>query len=841
MRLLWQFLVLAVFTTTIFAGLEAPKEITLQLKWNHQFQFAGYYAAKEKGYYKNIGLNVNFRQLKETKDPYGDVLNGKAEFGVYTSELIAKYNRGDRIVALAAIFQHSPLAIMTLKDSGLDSIIKLQDKKISLEYGSAELEAYLSREGVKLKPQNTITNGDVGLLAQKKVDAISVYISDEPYFFDKQKIAYNLFYPQKAGIDFYGDILFTTKEFAKNNQKLVENFKRATLMGWEYAIAHPEEITDLILNKYNSADKTREQLLFEATQMKKIIKSDTVEIGYLYQWRIEQILKIYEELGVSAKSSKQDINEFIFEGYVKSLGAQRFSLNSDEKKYLSDKKTLRVCADPDWLPMEKINRNGEHIGIAADVLKKLSEKLGVAITLTPTKDWGETLEFIKDKKCDIISMAMETKERQSYLLFTKPYFSSPLSIVTKDDKPFINILGDALDKRFAVVKGYAIVDTLKKKYPNINFVETQNRTEGLQKVMDGSAYGYIDALACNSYSIGKDGWSDMKISAKLEDEFKLSIAVRSEDQILMGILDKALSSISKEEKEEIFNRWFNVTIKEGVSYESALKWFSVLLVIIAALYYKNVILKRRVEREIKIRTEQETVLMERTKAAQMGELLDIIAHQWKQPLSAIHLVAEDIVASFKYDELTEESLIRAKNTIIERVAFLTKTLDETRGFLNPNQPSKLFDASQATVDLLAILSGMLRQANINAIVDLDEEIALYGSKNSYQNIILSIIINAKEIFKIRKIESPTLYVSLKKTDKKAILTIDDNGGGIEDGVVNRVFDYRFTTMSEIGGTGVGLYFVKLIVTEKFNGTIIASNVKNGARFVSTFNLCDSPA
>ena len=77
--------------------------------------------------------------------------------------------------------------------------------------------------------------------------------------------------------------------------------------------------------------------------------------------------------------------------------------------------------------------------------------------------------------------------------------------------------------------------------------------------------------------------------------------------------------------------------------------------------------------------------------------------------------------------------------------------------------------------------------------------------------------------------------------KKAILTIDDNGGGIEDGVVNRVFDYRFTTMSEIGGTGVGLYFVKLIVTEKFNGTIIASNVKNGARFVSTFNLCDSPA
>ena len=610
-------------------------------------------------------------------------------------------------------------------------------------------------------------------------------------------------------------------------------------MGWEYAISHPEEITDLILKKYNSSNKTKEQLLFEAAQMKKIIKSDTIEIGYLYRWRIEQILKVYEELGMSAKSSKQDMGEFIFEEYIKSLKAQHLSLAFDEKKYLSDKKIIKVCADPDWLPMEKINKNGEHEGIAADVLKKLSEKLGVAITLTPTKDWGETLEFIKAKKCDIISMAMETKERQDYLAFTKPYFSSPLSIITKDDKLFIETLDDALDKSFAVVKGYAIVDTLKKKYPNIKIIETKSKIEGLQKVMDGSAYGYIDALACNSYSISKEGWSDMKISAKLEDEFKLSIAVRREDQMLMDILDKGLSSISKEEKEEIFNRWFNVTIKNGVSYDLALKLFIAFFVLIVFLYYKNVILKRRVEREIKRRAEQETVLMERSRAAQMGELLDIIAHQWKQPLSAIHLVAEDIIASYRYGELTEESLVGAKNTITERVAFLIKTLDDTREFINPNQASKLFDAAQATADLLSILSGMLKQANINVVVDLDEKILLYGSKNSYQNIILSIVINAKEIFKIRKIESPTLFVSLKKIDKKATLTIEDNGGGIDKEAIDRVFDYRFTTMSDVGGTGVGLYLVKLIVTEKLNGKIKASNAKDGARFEATFDLCEN--
>jgi len=202
-------------------------------------------------------------------------------------------------------------------------------------------------------------------------------------------------------------------------------------------------------------------------------------------------------------------------------------------------------------------------------------------------------------------------------------------------------------------------------------------------------------------------------------------------------------------------------------------------------------------------------------------------------------VAEDIIASYRHGELTEESLVNAKNTITERVAFLTKTLDETREFLNPHQPLKPFDASQATADILAVLNGMFKQSNIGIVMDLDKQAILYGSKNSYQNIILSIAINAKEIFKIRKTESPTLLVSLKKIDKKVMLTIQDNGGGIEEEAIERVFDYRFTTTSDVGRTGVGLYLVKLIVTEKLNGTIKASNVKDGAKFEATFNLCEN--
>ena len=120
-----------------------------------------------------------------------------------------------------------------------------------LEDGSAELEGYLGREGIKLLPANTVSHShDLTPLIKKQVDAVSVYTTDEPYFMEKNNIKYILFNPRDNGIDFYGDILFTTKKFAKENQELVLNFKKASLKGWEYAMAHPQEMVEIIFKKY---------------------------------------------------------------------------------------------------------------------------------------------------------------------------------------------------------------------------------------------------------------------------------------------------------------------------------------------------------------------------------------------------------------------------------------------------------------------------------------------------------------------------------------------------------------------------------------------------------------
>lgn len=827
-----QLIVLLFLAVSLFsANGKNHRAVTLQLKWNHQFQFAGYYIAKEKGYYSDAGIDVSFKELKESKDPYGDVLGGRSEFGIYTSELLLKYHRGDPIVALGAIFQHSPLAIMSTKYRTIKSLRDYPDAKIMLEHGSAEIEAYLKRENIKLYPKNVVEHSsNLEALIDGKIDAMTVYVTDEPYRMLKKGDTYKIFSPSDAGIDFYGDILFTTKEFAKSNPKLVEDFKKASMRGWEYALAHKEEAVNLILKKYNGAGKSKEQLLFEASQMQKLIKSDTVEIGYLYPWRLENMLRVYGELGMANTEGRQDIKDFILENYLQKIRSKQLVLTNDEKNYLASKKEIKICIDPDWLPFERLDNNGAHEGMSADILKIVSGKLHVDFKVVKTSNWQESLAKAQNRECDILPMAMETHARGKYFNFSKPYFSSPLALVTKGQEPFLLNMADAFDKPIALVKEYAIADTLKKKYPNANFIEVKNRNEGLKKVSDGSVYGYVDALAALSYALSNEGWGSLKIAGRLEDKFELSLAIRNDDKMLYDVMDKALFSIDDGERSAIFGKWFGVSVKEGLDYKTAIKVLSLIFVILLLLYYKNVILRRQVEKETNKRLMQEQMFVEHAKMAQMGEMLDMIAHQWKQPLSTIGISVGELHYLYSKGDLSKEIIDESKDTVKQQIGFLVKMLDDMRSFLKPNQKPSPFDMAKATDDLLLLLKGMLISENIEIETCMDENVEVMGVKNLFQNVLLSIIVNSKEIFKMRAIKHPKITITLTSDGDNVVFAVKDNGGGIAKDAINKVFDYRFTTKVDSGGTGIGLYFAKMVVKEKLGGDLVAFNLEDGACF-----------
>ncbi|MFH1497659.1 MAG: ABC transporter substrate-binding protein, partial [Verrucomicrobiota bacterium] len=282
--------------------IDAPLDrVRLQLKWRHQFQFAGYYAAIEQGYYREAGLEVELIEARPGIDPAGTVLSGEAEFGVGTSELILLRAQGEPVVVLATIFQHSPLILLARRGAGVDDLHDLHDRPVMIEPGSAELFAYFRNEGVdpaKLRLEHHTF--DVADLLSGRIAAMSAYQTDEPYQLKKNGVDYLTFTPRAGGIDFYGDNLFTTERQLREHPERVKAFRAATLRGWDHALAHPEEMIALILRDHPGR-KDAEHLRFEADQVAQLMHPTLIETGHMNPGRWQHMINTYDELGMLAR------------------------------------------------------------------------------------------------------------------------------------------------------------------------------------------------------------------------------------------------------------------------------------------------------------------------------------------------------------------------------------------------------------------------------------------------------------------------------------------------------------------------------------------------------------
>ncbi|NCC39158.1 MAG: diguanylate cyclase [Gammaproteobacteria bacterium] len=275
--------------------------VTLQLKWTHAFQFAGYYAALSQGYYREAGLDVRLLEASPGIDPLESVLSGQAQYGVGTSSLLLARQAGQPVVVLAVIFQHSPLVLVVRPGDtpeGIASIHDIVGKRVMIEPQSDELIAYLKQEGIT--PDQFVQlphSHDHQDLIEGRVDAMSAYVTYEPYFLDRAGIKYNTYTPRSGGIDFFGDNLFTTEQELKAHPERVRAFREASLRGWQYAMDHTEEIIDLILAQYSSAH-SREFLVFEAERMASLLRADLVDVGYMSRGRWRHIADTYANVGL---------------------------------------------------------------------------------------------------------------------------------------------------------------------------------------------------------------------------------------------------------------------------------------------------------------------------------------------------------------------------------------------------------------------------------------------------------------------------------------------------------------------------------------------------------------
>ena len=582
-------LISLVFTSLLLLNplnAEDLEKISIQLQWKHQFQFAGYYIAKEKGYYKNEGLDVTIKEYQYGMDITNELIEKRSTFGVGRPTLLIRGAKKKDVVLLASIFQSSPNILLTKKNSKIKSIKDFKNKKIMVT-GDGKLDATvmamlvsngLSMDDMRIQEHSSNIND----LIKNKTDIYSAYISNEPYLLKKKGIEFKIFDPKDYGFDFYNDILYTTRDYLYKDYKNVKRFTLASLEGWEYAFENIEETVELIFNKYNTQGKSKEALLYEAYELKKLAYYKTDKLGEMNKDQVLKIMDYYKLMGVI----KEDIN---IEDFVFNFSHSKFYLNTPELQYLKEKEKITMCINPDCIPFEYLDKNGNHIGIVNDYFKLFEKITKTKFELLPTKSWPESLENAKQRKCDILSLVSSTPAIKEYLNFTNAYLSEPVVIATRKEVTFINEISELNGKNIGIRSHCPLLDELRKKYPTVNYIEVDNIDDGLQQVRKGKLFGYIGTLRGIGYTFENKDYPDLKIAGKLNDNLALSIGVRNDDEILLKILQKAINSITEKQKKEILNKWISVRYEKGIDYTllyEVLFIFTLIFIILLFFYRK---------------------------------------------------------------------------------------------------------------------------------------------------------------------------------------------------------------------------------------------------------------
>ena len=806
------------------------QKTSVQLMWLDQFEFAGFYMAKEKGFYENLGLDVELKKFNIETDVTKEVIEKKADFGTSSSSLLVDISENKDVLLLGSIFQSSPLILLALKDSNINYIQDIKNKKVMLtkeQQKFATLQSMLISKGITLNDVQVLDHSfNIDDLINKKTDLMLSYTTNEPFLLKEKGFESQIFHPKDYGFDFYEELIFTTKEFAQNNPKLVKDFYKATIMGWEYAFNNIDETAKLIHKKYNPQNKSLESLIFEANEMKKLAFDKNGKIGTITQERINLIINTYRVMGLI----KDNLNSENFI-YTKHL-EDNFLLNDKEKNYLEKKKTIKMCVDPDWMPFEKIEK-GKHVGIAADYIKIIEEKIKKPIILVPTKTWSESLELGQKKDCDIFSLIRTTPQREKYLNFTKPYLEIPLVIAADINAPFIDNILQVKDKKIAIVKDYAVGEILRIKYPDINFVDVNNIHEGLELVEKGSVFGFIDTLLTIGYQIQNNYIGQLKISGRFNEIWELGIGVRNDEPILTSIFDKAIDDISANQKQRILNKWISVNYQKEIDHVFLYEVLAGLIVFtfILFLFYRQYLLKKlnaqlneKVKLEIQKNEEKNRILIQQSRMASMGEMLENIAHQWRQPLSTISVAASGMEVKKEFSTLSDEEFFEGINHIKKSTVYLSNTIDDFRTFFIKEKKTSQMNIKNAIEKALELMGNTFMQQRINLVKNI-EEIEILSLENELIQVLMNIFVNAKDALKQTLGDEKYIIIDVFKKEDNLIIQIKDSAKGIDEKIIDKIFEPYFTTKHKFKGTGIGLYMSKLLVEKHLKGSIKTSNTE----------------
>ncbi len=295
------------------------------------------------------------------------------------------------------------------------------------------------------------------------------------------------------------------------------------------------------------------------------------------------------------------------------------------------------------------------------------------------------------------------------------------------------------------------------------------------------------------------------------------------------ILSDSLSSMLLQYKEQTYQLQIR-----GVQKENVLLVHLNNITKVLELEYANSSLEVKVKDVLSENETKNHLLIQQSKLATTGELIENIIHQWKQPLNALGVLLGNIQLTNTLRPMSTEEMDKVMLRATKLIKIMSATMDDFRNFFKADKQPTSFKVFECMSDVMLILEGLLIQENIEVVNKIDPNLTVEGFKNEFTQVLLNIISNAKDAFIERAAKNRRIELQTSVEDDKIVLSITDTAGGIAGEHLSKIFDSHFTTKEKSEGTGIGLHMSKLIIENDMNGTIAVENYKEGTRFTLSF-------
>jgi ABC-type amino acid transport substrate-binding protein/serine phosphatase RsbU (regulator of sigma subunit) len=326
--------------------------------------------------------------------------------------------------------------------------------------------------------------------------------------------------------------------------------------------------------------------------------------------------------------------------------AQDLDLTLEESEWVENHDTVFFGYDPGWRPLEFIDENGEHAGVTADYLTEIGEKSGINFQPYPNiKDWTQAEQLALDKKVHFLPALAQNPRRETFLDFTKSFFSYSFVIVSQKESEFIGGVNDLTGKNVAIVEGYQISDLLLADSITINFIKKKTINDCLLAVSTGEVEATVTNVIVASHYMNYGGYDNLKIASSTPyPAIDIKMGVMEGDSLFISILEKGMDAISRKEKSDIMNKWITVQYEHGVDmkkvYRIAIISISVVVFIFGTFYYWN----RKLKKEVSRRKEAEQLL--RNSFNEISEQKKII-----------ELKSDEVMDSIKYAKRLQDAIL----------------------------------------------------------------------------------------------------------------------------------------------------------------------------------------